>query len=217
MKSVQLQITFSEEAIHPIHELVCTSPAVERELLLEGKSINGTETILTYVEGDRDVYEDVLASRSETVEYDITPDGEDAFFVYARWKLRDREQRLEATLARETVIVVPPLEFRPDRTMTLSLIGHGADLEAAVTELPTGLDATVLDVSEYRGHRAVGGLTERQREALAVAWEVGYFEVPRRSGIETVADELSCAVSTTSTLLRRAEARLIASALGERV
>jgi len=33
--------------------------AIERELLLEGKSGGGTETILTYVEGDREAYEGV--------------------------------------------------------------------------------------------------------------------------------------------------------------
>ena len=216
MNSLRLRITFDEAAIHPIHELVCASPAIERELLLEGKSVDGTETILTYVEGDREVYEEVLAARPETVEYDITPDGEGSFFVYARWELRDRERRLEAALARETVIVVPPLEFRPDRTMTLSLIGHSADLEAAVEGLPEGLNAEVLRVGEYQGYDTANRLTDRQREALTVAQEAGYYRVPRENGIEAVASELGCAVSTASALLRRAESRLVTEALEAR-
>jgi len=157
-----------------------------------------------------------LASRPETVEYDVTPDGDEAFFVYARWEMRDRERRLEAALARETVIVVPPIEFRPDRTMELSLIGHGADLEAVLENLPEELDADVLEVGEYRGYRPAGRLTDRQREALGIAWEIGYYAVPRENGIEAVAGELDCAVSTASTVLRRAEARLVAGALGTR-
>ena len=215
MKSLRLRITFDEEALHPIHEFVCTSPAVERELLLEGKSSEGIETILTYVEGDREAYEEVLSARPETIEYDLTPDGPESFFLYARWELRDRERRLEAALARETMILVPPLEFRPDRTMTFSLIGHGADLEAVLNGLPDGVDAEVLQVGEYRDHRnrAAGRLTDRQREALAAAWDVGYYAVPRENGIEAVAGDLDCAVSTASALLRRAQARLVEDAL----
>lgn len=219
MKSLRLRITFDEEALHPVHEFVCRSPVVERELLLEGKTDAGTETILTYVEGDREAYEDVLSARPETIEYDVTPDGPEAFFVYARWKLRDRERHLEAALSRETVIVVPPLEFRPDRTMTFSLIGHGDNLEAVLNGLPNGVDTEVLQVGEYRGHRnrAAGRVTDRQREALAAAWDVGYYAVPRENGIEAVANDLDCAVSTASALLRRAQARLVEDALETRV
>lgn len=59
-------------------------------------------------------------------------------------------------------------------------------------------------------------LTNRQREALSVAWAVGYYAVPREGELTIVADELGCAVSTASNILRRGEARLVADALGTR-
>lgn len=95
----------------------------------------------------------------------------------------------------------------------MTLVGHPDDLGAVVEGVPEGIH---LHVRRVGNDVTVGGspLTDRQREALAVAREVGYYEVPRRNGVEAVADELGCAVSTASGLLRRGEARLVGRALG---
>lgn len=52
-------------------------------------------------------------------------------------------------------------------------------------------------------------VTDRQLAALRAAREVGYYEIPRAAGIEAVADELECAVSTASELVRRGEANAV--------
>lgn len=81
--------------------------------------------------------------------------------------------------------------------------------------LDTLLEAVTVDVRKVGMYtKAIGGLlTDRQREAIEVAWKAGYYEVPRTGGIEAVADELECAVSSASDLLRRAESRLVSDAL----
>lgn len=53
------------------------------------------------------------------------------------------------------------------------------------------------------------GLTDRQREALRTAYELGYFDVPRRATLEDVASELDVASSSVSERLRRAQTRLL--------
>ena len=214
MKSIRLAVSHTDDTIHPMHEFVCESPFVEREVVLEGKATDGTETLLVYVEGDREAYEAALQSRLDADEYDVTPEGDGAFYLYVRSELRDQQRLLFEALGRETVVVVPPIEFRSDRTMRLTLVGHPDDLQATLDALPDGMDPEVLAVGNHA--RAFGdALTERQREALAAAWALGYYEVPRESGIEAVADDLGCAVSTASDLLRRGESRLVAAALGE--
>jgi len=52
-------------------------------------------------------------------------------------------------------------------------------------------------------------LSQRQREAVAVALELGYYEIPRETDHEAVADALECAPSTAAEHLRKAEAKLI--------
>ena len=53
------------------------------------------------------------------------------------------------------------------------------------------------------------GLTERQRETLRTATEMGYFEVPRRVELEDLADELGVSRQAVSERLRRANKRLV--------
>ena len=56
-------------------------------------------------------------------------------------------------------------------------------------------------------------LTDRQREALATAHELGYFEVPRTASLGDVAAELGITAASASERLRRAQAELVASEL----
>lgn len=55
------------------------------------------------------------------------------------------------------------------------------------------------------------GLTDCQREALRVAYERGYFEVPRRASLEDLAIELGVSASSLSERLRRAQRHLVES------
>lgn len=53
------------------------------------------------------------------------------------------------------------------------------------------------------------GLTDRQREALVTAHEMGYFDIPRTTSLEAVAAELDVGASALSERLRRAQAHLV--------
>lgn len=53
------------------------------------------------------------------------------------------------------------------------------------------------------------GLTDRQHEALRIAYERGYFDIPRQASLEDVAAELDISPSSVSERLRRAQTQLI--------
>jgi hypothetical protein len=53
------------------------------------------------------------------------------------------------------------------------------------------------------------GLTDNQREALRIAYERDYFDIPRGASLEDVADELDISPSSVSERLRRAQTQLI--------
>ncbi|MFC7043890.1 helix-turn-helix domain-containing protein [Halonotius sp. GCM10025705] len=53
------------------------------------------------------------------------------------------------------------------------------------------------------------GLTNHQQEALRTAYEMGYFDIPRRASLQEVAAELDISASSVSERLRRAQTRLI--------
>ncbi|WP_396611271.1 helix-turn-helix domain-containing protein [Haloferax sp. S1W] len=53
------------------------------------------------------------------------------------------------------------------------------------------------------------GMTDRQQEALRIAYERGYFDIPRRTSLEDIAAELGVSPSSASERLRRAQTRLV--------
>ncbi|WP_226480186.1 helix-turn-helix domain-containing protein [Natrinema amylolyticum] len=207
MKSMRLVLEYGPEAIPPLHEGLCESPDIEREVIVGGQAVDGVETITSFVDGDPEAYEPLLVGRENVLEYDITP-ADDGFFCYLRRELGSEGVSLLNALARETVVVVPPIEVRSDRTIRLTVVGHASALTAVVDEVPEGLQ---LDVQWVSDDVTVTGspVSDRQLAALRAAREVGFYEIPRTGGIEAVADELDCAVSTASELVRRGEANAV--------
>lgn len=67
-------------------------------------------------------------------------------------------------------------------------------------------------VGLYPGESTDGeglGLTDRQREVLERALEEGYFEVPRRTTLTELADELGVSDQALSAIMRRGQANLL--------
>jgi predicted DNA binding protein len=56
---------------------------------------------------------------------------------------------------------------------------------------------------------ALAGMTDRQRESLEAAYRAGYFETPRDSTAEDVADSLDIASPTLHAHLRKAQDSLL--------
>lgn len=52
-------------------------------------------------------------------------------------------------------------------------------------------------------------LTDRQREVLMTAYEMGYYETPRRATLTEVAGSLDVSKATVSDILHRAEGRVV--------
>lgn len=71
----------------------------------------------------------------------------------------------------------------------------------------TGLQYNLLTVVHTDEEDAL--LTERQRECLATAQRLGYFDVPRECTLAELADELGVDKSTASETIRRGTSRVV--------
>ncbi len=211
MKSMRIELRYTSAAIPPLHEGICESPDIDREIIVGGQSVDGVETITSFVYGDPEAYEELVCDLETVLEYDITL-SDDGFFLYLRRDLGPEGLSLLNALAQETVVVVPPIEIRSDRTIRLTVVGHPSALTAVVEEVPDGMGLDVRWVSQEIAV-ADASVSDRQAAALQAAWDVGFYEVPREGGIEAVAAELDCAVSTASELVRRGEANAVGRVL----
>jgi predicted DNA binding protein len=95
--------------------------------------------------------------------------------------------------------------WAPDRTDLVQLWDYAQQ---------NGIAIDLLRVNEYGSlGNTDAGLTDSQREALLVAFEIGYFEEPRNATLSDVAADLGISQPAASGLLRRGINRLIVSAL----
>ncbi|SER13933.1 helix-turn-helix domain-containing protein [Natrinema salaciae] len=211
MKTVRLTLRYDAETIHPMHRFVADSDAFDAYRMVHGNFAGGNDNaFIFHVVGDPDVYEAALEGTDRVDEYELTRTGDRTFTVYVRDVPDGVDERLLTLFTRGSLVVLPPIEYRSDWTVRFSVVGESTDLRRALEGVPDGIETAVDRVGEYDGSDdAVGALTDRQRETLRVARDLGYFEVPRSAGVEDVAAELDCAPGTAAEHLRKAEAAVM--------
>jgi predicted DNA binding protein len=111
---------------------------------------------------------------------------------------------------RRELLVRRPLVYREGR-IEGSIIGEPAVLQATIDETPPTVTVQIDEIRQFPGPdlNPTAKLSDRQREALAVALELGYYETPRAATHEDVAAALDCAPNTASEHLQKGEAKLV--------
>lgn len=115
-----------------------------------------------------------------------------------------------------------------DGTLYVTLhLGEAAELRGLLERLREAYDGVRVRYLVRSGGEAAGGdvvpvdrgrLTDRQREVVATAYRMGYFDYPRRSNASEVAASLDIAPSTFTEHLTAAQSKLLDAVLesGER-
>lgn len=108
------------------------------------------------------------------------------------------------------------VEYHPDGTVTFSMFGPGEMIQAAIDTVPNPVSVTVEEISGLQAmpQTVASALTDRQREAVEAAIEVGYYDVPRTGSQDDVATRLDCAPSTAAEHLRKIESKVLRSLFG---
>ncbi|MFC6616215.1 helix-turn-helix domain-containing protein [Halopenitus salinus] len=102
------------------------------------------------------------------------------------------------------------------RGFAFEVTGSQAELKAMIADLQAaGQNVTLEQLRDYRIRESpLDALTNRQQEVLDVAYELGYYDVPRTSSTEEIAAELGVDDSTVAEHLQRAEHNLLEFLLG---
>jgi predicted DNA binding protein len=216
MKSLRCTLHFDEDAMHPVHRRLTDGDSRVREYLLyDHRSDDGLDTLLFYVEGDRERYEAALDAVDQIVEYELTRLDAGEHYAYIREATRAFDSNLRSVLDRPGLLLVPPVEFRSDGTARATVIGEPDALQAALAAVPAEVTVSVDRISgDARVPTTPGiGLTDRQWEAVKTAHAVGYYDVPRTGSVADVAARLDCAPATAAEHLRKAERSIVERAV----
>ena len=171
---------------------------------------------LLWFRGDYEGFDAELASDDAVDDYAILPRTDDECYCFLSGEVGAASRALFENFTRGTLLTVPPVVCHDDGSRTFTLVGTDEDIQGAVEGPPPGVDITVEQVGGERvtPDSAVSELSARQREAVETALAVGYYAVPREATIETVAEELDCAMATAAEHLKKAEATVFRALLG---
>lgn len=217
MKHVRVRITAHGQAgdIHPMYGVMTEAPFIERATAVQWNYTGDALGILHYVKGDADALERAMQEIPEVVGYDIERIDGRSCYVYVRDATTDSLQEMFGPISSGGLVVVPPIEYDPDGTVAFSIFGPDDELQDALKGISVPVDVTIEAVGGLAGTTAAVEtlLTDRQREVVETAVELGYYDVPRTASQEDIAVELDCAPSTIAEHLRKAESRVLRAQL----
>lgn len=207
MKYARVRIT-APQLETPLATLAGTDGVETVDLLATGVTGDGTESYSASVDGPERAVRDALADDGNAVTWDVA--AEDGIVhAYVQCRPSPELQRLRERFTADSLVVLLPVRFHADG-VELTVLGTRSDLSNAFDALPSRFGVSTLEVGIYRNGIGRGRtLTERQREVLETAYELGYYERPSETTHEGIADALGCAPSTVGEHLREAEHRLV--------
>ncbi len=160
-----------------------------------------------------DTLEGELAAQSNVTEVTVITEEQDARLyqvtLVATVDHLPRDARVDG--------VISDVRIEPDGLYVTGYIsGRAALFEIREFLAERGIDMQVERLHEAADERSDGVLTDEQLEALVVAYEMGYFSVPRAATQSDVAAELGISAASLSERLKRGQERLIERHLDER-
>ncbi|MGM0605178.1 MAG: helix-turn-helix domain-containing protein [Halobacteriota archaeon] len=220
MKYLNARFRLPDRMHHPMHAFARDEDAVDRvELLAWNRHRDrNVESELFYVRADPERYRAAL-DRVESIQtYAMTSIDERSFHLFVCEEPTAGVTRWREAFFELDLVVVPPIRFDEEGVVGLTLVGNADDIQRLLGDVPVSIDVSIDEIGTYdhRDNTPAGVLTDRQREAIEVALEWGYYDVPRSAPLSAVADALDVAESSASLLLRRAERRVFTELIAGR-
>lgn len=216
MKHVRVRFSAGgrEADIHPMYDLLTNAPFVERATAIQWNFTGSEFGIMHFVEGDVDAFATAVDDIPVVVAYEVEPTGEHSFYAYIRDETTDATRAIFGAFARKPMVVVPPIVYTADWA-ELSVFGPAGEIQAMLDRVPDPMSVEVVEVTGLASLPDIGGptLSDRQRDAIDAALDLGYYDIPRTASHEDVADAIDCAPSTAAEHIRKGEAKLIRNAV----
>jgi hypothetical protein len=213
MRYLHVRLSSERATLHPLVATL-TDETLFRDVKMVDWSFSRTPpttTVLLYADGDVEALGRALEETDLVSEYDVTSMGAERGYAFVTSEPHPVEWELFSIGASEGLLTVSPVQYHHDGSISVRVLGSLDRLKSAIADTPEGVKATIERVGEYNLGRPPlpPRLSVRQREALVVASELGYYDVPRRATRDDVADRMECAPSTATEHLQKAERRLV--------
>lgn len=219
MKHLRATARVDTERAPSFFTLLATDAAVEEARILSVNTTpDGSETMLIAIDGDPSTFAD-RATETTGVE-SVTLSGTRNDRTFALVVMRPLEtpmfDAIHRAAAAPGIVALKPIVYRDGR-MYGRAVGDPQALQRGLETVPEAIDVRIDEIGRFRGELDDPRmrLSERQREAVDAALELGYYDQPRGATHEDVAERLDCAPQTASDHLQKAEAKLVRAAMDQ--
>jgi hypothetical protein len=200
------------EGTHPAERVFDADSGVTRERIHHVNVLeDGTAVLLGRVGGDLDRVRAVIEDRPETLGYSLSEDAPDSALLFVHTRPPTAVRRFLELPRSHEVFFDFPIEGTHDGRLRVAVVGESNEaIGRALADVPSGIGIDVERIGPYPDDPAsiTALLTDRQREVLDVALDLGYYEVPRRATHRDVAEQMDLSVGTVTEHLQKVEARV---------
>jgi len=197
---------------HFVYRMFGADSELEREQIYQFNVLaDETVILLGRLRGDLDEARRLLDDHTDVLGSNISSEESQHGLVYVHARPPPAmKQFLEIPRIHE-VFFNFPIGSTSDGRLSVEMLGETNDvLREALADVPPELDATIERIGPYpdAGGHILGLLTDRQREVLDIALDLGYYEVPRQATHGDIAARLDRSVGTVGEHLQKIESRV---------
>lgn len=217
MRYATVILSWERGQLHPLDDAV----ASESDLHIDATHYinpmgDGTHVELARFHGDMQTLTTVFERTPGLLNYEVP--AESGGFAYVHYESTPMMEALLTAVFEHKIVLQWPIEFvnvSEMRGIRVTFMGSEAALTNATNEIPDSLNLSLVRTGEYTEAHSdpVLTLTEKQLMLFETAVEAGYYEVPRETTQEELADELGVTHGTISDRLQRLESTLLKSLL----
>ena len=176
---------------------------------------DGSVVILYEVEGDVEAMKEVFdAAPEKTLGYSVSADTEPT--VAQLWFDPDEKLRTLFDVHQSFGVSMQfPIRYVSHDPASIEVVETGPQ-EQLRKRIEQTRDVASVHINHVHRHepgtkQQFSELTARQQDVLRTAVELGYYQIPRETTQQDIADELDCSKSVVGQHLRRIEAELVSS------
>lgn len=225
MRYAEVRLHPGGDGFHPVDRKLVDSDATQRVAIHHVNQLNdGTVVLLYELQGTPTRIRQVLDADDDVLAYSLSPES-DADTARGQSNTTPNQRTLHCYIhidpndtlvavfqlpQEHSLVIDTPIECHPDGAITVLALGDQQTITSAVGVLPEEIDAELVATGAYQpsNRTLYSQLTPRQREILTAAVNAGYYNVPRETTHEGLADQLGLAPVTVGEHLRKIEARV---------
>lgn len=212
MRYATVVISPNGDGLHPADAALTADPAVERRSLSQVTLLEDATAVMLYrLRGDLARAQVLLDDCDLVLDADVTegPDG----LAYIHMETNDTVEALLRILLENVIVIDPPIDCLPDGAVRPTLVGRAGAIRRSVDAVPDHLTLSLESLGDYHPEttRLASRLTDRQREILEAAVELGYYEVPRGATHDEIASEVGLSAGTVGEHLRKVEGKVLST------